>query len=73
MGTWKEWTSIVWPEGVDGGSKWMAEVSGGRVQGRQRLRWMDGVKVALGNRGMTVEIARQCAKDRQEWRALVHM
>ena len=31
---------------------------------------MDGVKVALGNRGMTVEAARQCAKDRKEWRAL---
>ena len=32
---------------------------------------LDGcVKVALGNRGMTVEAARQCAK---EWRALVHM
>ena len=30
---------------------------------------MDGVKVALGNRGMTVEAARQCAK---EWRALEH-
>ena len=50
----------------------MAEVSGGRVRGRPRLCWMDGVKVALGNRGMTVE-ARQCAKDRKEWRALVHM
>ena len=35
--------------------------------------WMDGVKVALGNRGMTVEAARQCAKDRKKWRALVHM
>ena len=34
---------------------------------------MDGVKVALGNRGMTVEAARQCAKDWKEWRALVHM
>ena len=42
----------------------MAEVSGGRVRGRPRLGWMDGVKVALGNRGMTVEAARQCAKDR---------
>ena len=33
---------------------------------------LDGwcVKVALGNRGMTVEAALQCAK---EWRALVHM
>ena len=28
----------------------MAKVSGGRVQGRPRLGWMDGVKVALGNR-----------------------
>ena len=32
----------------------MAEVSGGWLRGRQRLGWMDGVKVALGNRGMTV-------------------
>ena len=51
----------------------MAEVSGGRVRGRQRLGWMNGVKVALCNRGMTVEVARQCAKDRKEWRAVVHM
>ena len=31
----------------------MEEVSGGRVRGRPILGWMDGVKVALGNRGMT--------------------
>ena len=51
----------------------MAEVSGGRVRRRPRLGWMDGVKVTLGNRGMTVEAARQCTKDRKEWRALLHM
>ena len=51
----------------------MAEVRGGRVRGRPRLGCMDGVKVALGNRGITVEAARQCAKDRKAWRALVHM
>ena len=51
----------------------MAEGSGGRVRWRPRLGWMDGVKVALGNRGMTVEAARQCAEDRKAWRALVHM
>ena len=51
----------------------MAEVSGGRVQSRPRLGWIDGAKVALGNRGMTVKAARQCAKDRKEWRALVHI
>ena len=51
----------------------MAKVSGARVRGRLRLGWMDGVKVALGNRGVTVEAARQCAKDQKAWRALVHM
>ena len=53
----------------------MAEVNGGRVRERPVVR-LDGwctVKVALGNRGMTVEAARQCAKDLKEWRALVHM
>ena len=47
----------------------MAEVSGGR----QRLGWMDGVKVTLGSIGKTVEAAHQCAKDRKELRTLVHM
>ena len=51
----------------------MAEVSGGLERGRPRLGRIDGVKVALGNRGMTVEAAWQCAKDRKAWRALVHM
>ena len=30
----------------------MIQVSGGRVQGRSRLGHMDGMKVALGSRGM---------------------
>ena len=51
----------------------MTEVSGGQLRGRPRLGWMDGVKVAFGISGMTVEAARQCAKDQKEWRALVHM
>ena len=51
----------------------MAEVSVVRVRGRPRLGWMDGVNVAVGNRAMTVEAARQCAKDWKVWRALVHM
>ena len=37
----------------------MAEVCGRRVRGRPRLGWMDGVKVALDNRGMTVEAMRK--------------
>ena len=58
--------SIGSQKGADG------KVSGGQpgqVQGRQRLGWMDAVKVALGKREMTVEAARQCAKDQKEWRA----
>ena len=50
----------------------MAEVSGGRVRGKPRLGWVDGVQAALGNRGMTVEAARQCEKDLKVWRAPVH-
>ena len=50
------------------------EGSGGRLLGRPRFGWMDGVKVARGSsRGITVDAARQCTKDRNEWRALVHM
>ena len=41
----------------------MEKVSGGGlVRGRPRLGWMDGVKVALGNRGITVEAARKIGK-----------
>ena len=39
----------------------MAEVSG-----RPRLGWMDGVKVTLGDRGVTVEAARQLMCERPE-------
>ena len=46
----------------------MAEVNGGRVRRKPRFGWMDGVKVALGNRGMAAEAARRCASDRNEWR-----
>ena len=34
---------------------------------------MDGVKVALGNIGVTIEAARQCEKNRKEWRVLVQL
>ena len=44
----------------------MAEVSRERVRGRPRLSCMVGVKMALGNIGMSVEAVRQCVKDRKE-------
>ena len=45
----------------------MVEASGGLVRGRPRLGWMDGVKVALGNREMTVETARKIRKSGEPW------
>ena len=51
----------------------MVEVSGERVRGRLRLGLMHDVQVAFGSRGITMEGARQCAKEMKEWRDLVHM
>ena len=51
----------------------MVVVSGGRVSGRPRLGLIKSVKVALDSRGMAVETVLQCAKDRKELGALVHM
>ena len=41
------------------------------AEGSHRLGWMDGVKVALGYRGMKVDAARRWAKDGKEWRIIV--
>ena len=51
----------------------MAEVSGGRVRSETEVRldgWCEGGVRQQRNDG---EAARQCAKDRKAWRALVHM
>ena len=37
----------------------MADASGGLVRGKPRFGCMDGVKIALGSRWMTVEAARK--------------
>ena len=37
----------------------MAGAISGRVRGRRRLGWMNGVKMPLGIRGITAEVARQ--------------
>jgi len=48
-----------------------SRMSGNRPRGRPRYGWMDGVKRALSDRGMNVDDARICARDRHEWRAIV--
>ena len=48
-----------------------ADVEGNRPRGRPKFGWMDGVRKALGGRGMTVEQGRQNARDRRGWEAIV--
>ena len=48
----------------------MADVIGGPVRGRPRLGWMDGVKVALVNRGIRWRLrdnARKIGKSGEPW------
>ena len=49
-----------------------SRMSGNRARGRLWYRWSDGVKKALNDRGMTVDEARVCARERNEWRAIVN-
>ena len=49
-----------------------ARVDGRSVRGRPRFGWMDGVKRALDERRMDVREARERARNRNEWRAVVH-
>ena len=39
----------------------------GGYEVRLRLGWMNSVKVALGNRRMTVEVARKTGKSAELW------
>ena len=57
---------MVWACGKNEEGCLMAEVSGGRVRGRPRLGWMDGVKVALDNSRMP-KAARKIRKTGELW------
>ena len=48
-----------------------ATVEGARGRGRPRFRWMDGVRGALSERGLSVLDARELVLDRVEWRRVV--
>ena len=48
-----------------------ARVNGRGARGRPRLGGMDGVKRALQERGMDMGEARERARDRNDWRAIV--
>ena len=48
-----------------------ARAAGRGARGRPRFGWMDGVKRALQDRDMDVTEAKERARDRNEWRAIV--
>ena len=47
-----------------------SEVRGTRGRGRPRLRWIDGVKSACHDRGLTLEMAKEVCRDRSVWRSV---
>ena len=49
-----------------------SDAGGARLRGRPRLGWMEGVKRALSERGMSVEQGRMIVRDRNEWRRVVN-
>jgi len=48
-----------------------AKADGRAMRGRPRFGWMDGVKCALNERGLSVEHGREIARNRNDWRTLV--
>ena len=48
-----------------------ARLNGTGAWGRPRLGWMDGAKRVLQDRGVDVREARELARDRNDWRAIV--
>ena len=48
-----------------------ADVEGSKERPRPKRRWMDGVKGCLRARGLTIPKAKECVKDRREWRHIV--
>jgi hypothetical protein len=51
---------------------WKSEVEGSRPRGRPCFSWMNGVQKALRMRDLTVEDARECARDRSAWSMIVN-
>ena len=49
-----------------------SEVIGSRPRGRPKFGWIDGVKQALVRKDISVELARERAVDRREWRMIVN-
>ena len=47
-------------------------VDGRRGRGRPNMGWMEGVKTAVRNRGLTLEQAREFVHERSVWRGWIN-
>ena len=50
----------------------LSSVEGRSLRGRPRMGWLDGVKIAVGERGLSLEQARTSALDRSAWTVIVN-
>ena len=49
----------------------ISDVDGNRCRGRPRLGWVEGVRMILGERGMSVEQGRLNTLDRRKWKFIL--